>query len=146
MNTIEKLIEVYCDNFVAYYRAHSSHLNITGRTFGQDHQTLNKIYSDMQENIDTIGELVRACGEKAPETISDIIMGADLSDDVAGTDATSDDLLAFTLEALEHLIETYHELSDIATAENYPEIQNFAADRIRFHKKSAWMIKATLSE
>ena len=93
-----KLTEVFCDNFVAYYRAHSCHLNITGRNFTSDHKLLQKIYEDAQENIDTIGELLRTIGEKAPETIADILEGSELGE---ATAYDADSMLQIVLEAQE---------------------------------------------
>ena len=38
------LERVYATNFVAYQRAHASHMNIRGRNFMSDHKLLKKIY------------------------------------------------------------------------------------------------------
>lgn len=142
MNTHEKLTEVFCDNFVAYYRAHSTHFNIRGRNFYSDHKLLQKIYEDLQEQIDTIGELIRACGELAPETITDIVNTASLADSTTGDSAM--EMLQLDLDAQEHLIEAYKDLNEIAEEEDYEDIANFAQDRIRAHKKFAWMLRSTL--
>ena len=138
-----KLTDVFCDNFVSYYRAHSCHLNITGRNFTSDHKLLQKIYEDAQEQIDTIGEFIRTIGEKAPETIQDIIDGSDLKEDTA---YDADSMLTIVLEAQEHLMEAYKELFDLATKATDLDIANYAADRLGVHAKFAWMIRSTLEE
>ena len=138
-----KLTDVFCDNFVSYYRAHSCHLNITGRNFTSDHKLLQKIYEDAQEQIDTIGEFIRTIGEKAPETIQDIIDGSDLKEDTA---YDADSMLTIVLEAQEHMMEAYKELFDLATKATDQDIANYAADRLGVHAKFAWMIRSTLED
>ena len=136
-----KLTEVFCDNFVAYYRAHSCHLNITGRNFTSDHKLLQKIYEDAQENIDVLGEFIRTLGEKAPETIFDILDCSELGEETADD---ADAMLQIVLEAQEYMMEAYRELFDIATEETDQDIANYAADRLGVHSKFRWMLKSTL--
>jgi starvation-inducible DNA-binding protein len=138
-----KLTDVFCDNFVAYYRAHSCHLNITGRNFTSDHKLLQKIYEDAQEQIDTIGEFIRTIGNKAPETIQDIIDGSDLKEDTA---YDADSMLTIVLEAQEHMMAAYKELFELATKATDQDIANYAADRLGVHAKFAWMIRSTLED
>lgn len=138
-----KLTEVFCDNFVAYYRAHSCHLNITGRNFTSDHKLLQKIYEDAQEQIDRIGEFIRTIGEKAPETIQDILDGSELSEDTADD---ADSMLQIVLEAQESMMEAYRELFDVATEATDQDIANYAADRLGVHSKFCWMLRSTLEE
>jgi starvation-inducible DNA-binding protein len=142
MDLKTKLTEVFCCNFVAYYRAHSCHLNITGRNFTSDHKLLQKIYEDAQSQIDTIGEFIRTIGEKAPETIQDILDGSELGEDTA---YDADSMLQIVLEAQEYLMDDYKELFDIATEATDQDIANYAADRLGAHSKFKWQLEATLS-
>jgi starvation-inducible DNA-binding protein len=137
-----KLVEIFCDNFVSYYRAHSCHLNITGRNFTSDHKLLQKIYEDAQENIDTIGEFIRTVGVTAPETVGDILAGSVLGEETA--DGNADSMLAIVLDAQEYMMMDYKELFDIATEATDQDIANYAADRLGAHSKFAWMLKSTL--
>lgn len=136
-----KLVEIFCDNFVSYYRAHSCHLNITGRNFTSDHKLLQKIYEDAQDNIDTIGEFIRTVGVTAPETVGDILAGSELGEDTA---YDADSMLTIVLEAQEYMMNDYKELFDIATEATDQDIANYAADRLGAHSRFAWMLKSTL--
>lgn len=136
-----KLVEIFCDNFVSYYRAHSCHLNITGRNFTSDHKLLQKIYEDAQDNIDTIGEFIRTVGVTAPETITDILAGSELGEDTA---YDADSMLTIVLEAQEYMMTDYKELFDIATEATDQDIANYAADRLGAHSRFAWMLRSTL--
>ena len=143
MKLKDKLTEVFCCNFVAYYRATSCHLNITGRNFTSDHKLLQKIYEDAQSQIDTLGEFIRTIGEQAPETIQDILDGSKLPEDTA---YDADSMLKIVYEAQEYLMDEYKELFDLATEETDQDIANYAADRIGVHAKFAWMLRSTLEE
>jgi starvation-inducible DNA-binding protein len=143
MDTLEQLTETFCDNFVNSYRAHSCHFNIVGQNFYGWHKLLQKVYEDSESIQDDLGELIRALGAYAPETIGDILSGSDLQDTIAmGSDAH--DLLALVLEGQEHMIDSYRKLEEVADAEDHEDIANFAQDRIRQHKKFAWMLRASL--
>lgn len=142
MDLTTKLTEVFCDNFVAYYRAHSCHLNVTGRNFHSDHELLGEIYEDAQAQIDILGEFIRTIGSEAPETIADILAGSELKEE---TTYGADGMLSIVLEAQEHLMDEYKELFDIATVMTDQDIANYAADRIGAHSKFAWMLRSTLN-
>lgn len=143
MNLETKLQEMFCCNFVAYFRAHAQHINITGRNFHSDHELLGGIYEDLQAQIDTIGEFLRTIGSEAPETIEDILSGSELKEETA---YSADARLAIVLESLEYLVTDYKELFDIATAATDQDIANYAADRIGAHSKQIWMLRSTLGE
>jgi len=143
MKLKDKLTEIFCDNFVAYWRAHSCHANITGRNFTSDHKLLGKIYADAQEQIDNIAEFIRTIGEQAPETIQDILDGSKLPEDTA---YDADSMLKIVLEAQEYMMDDYKELFEIATEATDQDIANYAADRIGTHAKFAWMLRSTLEE
>jgi starvation-inducible DNA-binding protein len=143
MNTLEQLIETFCDNFVNSYRAHSCHFNIVGTNFYSYHKLLQKIYEDSEAIQDDLGELIRALDAYAPETITEILASADLPDTLAaGSEAR--DLLELVLEGQEHMINSYVKLEEVADIEGHEDISNFAQDRIRKHKKNAWMLRASL--
>jgi len=142
MNLEQELIETFCDNFVAYYRSHSCHLNITGRNFYSDHKLLNKIYDDLQDEIDTLGEIIRTLDAKVPETIQEILDTADLKEET--TYPQAEDLLRITYDALEHLIGSYEEIIQEATDPEHENISNHAQDRVTALKKFCWMLRSTL--
>jgi starvation-inducible DNA-binding protein len=143
MSTVEQLTKTFADNFVAAYRAHSIHFNITGEAFYSNHKLLQKVYEYGDDNTDTLGEMLRALQVNAPETISEILNYADLSDDLAsGSDC--DSMLQHVLDAQEHMIETYKTLYEIAEDNDDCDVANFAQDAIRAHKKFAWMLRSSL--
>jgi DNA-binding ferritin-like protein len=142
MNTADQLTQVFTDNFVAYFRSHSAHLNITGRNFRSDHKLLQGVYERRQAQIDTLGELIRTVGEFAPRNIMEILNGSEIADDeVSGS---SEDLLGTVRDNLQSLRGCYEELMAVAGAEGHEEIANYAQDQILDLAKSIWMLDSTL--
>ena len=136
------LKEIFGCNFVAYTRSHIAHLNITGRNFASDHKLLQKIYEDLQGNIDTLGELLRTVRAQAPPSLGEIMLESIIPDtDVSGD---ADELLELVLEDQKTLLDHYKELDKAAQAVGYVDISNYAQARVGDHAKFRWMLESTL--
>jgi DNA-binding ferritin-like protein len=142
MTTVEQLTKVFNDNFVAYFRSHIAHLNITGRNFASDHKLLQKTYEDLQNQIDVIGELIRTLQELVPADINDVILDSEIPN--TAIEGDSIELLSAVFDDLEILKGCYEELMTVATEEGHEEIANYAQDRVLAIAKHIWMIRSTL--
>lgn len=142
MTTAEQLTLVFNNNFVAYFRSHAAHVNITGRNFRSDHKLLQGVYERRQAEIDKIGEILRTMQEYMPCNIVDVINDATIPTDTI--EGTADHLLETVMMDLEHLLDDYKTLIVIASDENLEEISNYAQDQALDLEKSIWMIRSTL--
>ena len=113
----QALLKVFCSNFVAYQKSHAAHVNIVGRNFGSDHKLLEKVYEDLQAEIDTIGELLRTIDAYFPTSLADIIDGSDIHDDLAPDLDDGLDYIQQIYDDLEALIEVHLELEDVTQNE-----------------------------
>ena len=143
MKTAEQLTQVFNNNFVAYYRSHVAHVNILGRNSYSDHKLLQKIYEDLQDQIDTIAELLRSIDDYMPCEIQDVLNQSEISTAIFEED--SDGFLEGVKSDLELLKGTYEELMAVAEVEGHEEIANYSQDRILALAKQIWMLDATLS-
>ena len=141
---IEKLREVFATNFVAYYQSHVAHVNITGRNFYSDHKLLQKIYENLQDQIDTIAEFLRSLETFMPESIGDVMDQTQVTDDLVVGD--SDDLLRLVCKNLQTLVDLYRELEREADDAGQDQIANYAQDQETILTKQIWMITATVGE
>ena len=142
MNTSQQLTQVFNDNFVAYFRSHTAHINITGRNFRSDHKLLQGVYERRQAEIDVLGELLRTLGEFMPRSLSKIISDSEIDDD--RVEGSADELLLTVCDNLENLKGCYQELMLIAEEEGHKEIANYAQDQILDLARSIWMLNSTL--
>jgi len=142
MTTAEQLTLVFNNNFVAYFRSHAAHVNITGRNFRSDHKLLGGVYERRQAEIDKIGEILRTMQEYMPCNIIDVISDATIPTDTI--EGTADELLETVMMDLEHLLEDFKALIVIATEEGLEEVSNYAQDQALDLEKSIWMLRSTL--
>ena len=143
MTTTEQLTHVFNDNFVAYFRSHVAHVNIVGRNFASDHALLGGIYEELQDQIDTIAELLRSLQAFMPDNLMDVMDGSSVS--TFSMMGSADDLISEVKTDLEELKGCYEELMHIAEDEEHEEIANYAQDRILALAKHIWMLDSTLS-
>ena len=142
MTTAESLTQLFKDNFVAYFRSHAAHVNVTGRNFRSDHKLLEGIYTRRQDQIDRIGELLRSMDEYMPCDIYDVVMSSKMPTDAI--EGSADELLEQVQTDLENLLADYKELIEIADGEGLDEIANYAQDQALDLEKSLWMLRVTL--
>jgi DNA-binding ferritin-like protein len=142
MTTAEQLTLVFYNNFVAYYRSHAAHVNVTGRTFRSDHKMLGGVYERRQAEIDKIAEILRTMQEFMPNSLVDIIDNSTIPMDAI--EGTADELLEAVMMDLEHLLGDFKELIVIASAEDLEEVSNYAQDQALDIEKSIWMLRSTL--
>ena len=136
------LLKVFCSNFVAYYKSHASHVNVVGRNFVSDHELLKGIYDELQDEIDTLGELLRTIKAEFPYTISETIDGSDIPDSLFPGDAL--DLLEQVYDDIETLIEVHLDLEEACDSREYNHIQNYAQDRVKSLQKHCWMLRSII--
>jgi DNA-binding ferritin-like protein len=142
MTTAELLTQIFKNNFVAYFRSHAAHVNITGRNFRSDHKLLQGVYERRQAEIDKIGEILRTMQEYMPCDITEVV--ADSSIPTDAIEGKADELLESVMMDLEHLLEDYKALIIIATEEGLEEVSNYAQDQALDLEKSIWMLRSTL--
>lgn len=142
MTTAEQLTQIFYNNFVAYFRSHAAHVNITGRNFRSDHKLLGGVYERRQAEIDKIGEILRTMQEYMPCDIQDVVAFSTIP--TTPIEGTADELLMTVMMDLEHLLDDYKELITIASEEGLEEISNYGQDQALDLEKSIWMLRSTL--
>ena len=143
MTTAEQLTQVFYNNFVAYYRSHAAHVNVTGRNFRSDHKLLAGVYERRQAEIDKIAEILRTMDEFMPSSIVDVCENSTIPTDAI--EGSADELLEAVMMDLEHLLGDFKELIEIASEEDLEEISNYAQDQALDIEKSIWMLRSTLA-
>jgi DNA-binding ferritin-like protein len=143
MTTAEQLTQVFYNNFVAYFRSHAAHVNVTGRNFRSDHKMLGGIYERRQAEIDKIAEILRTMDEFMPTSIVDVCENSTIPTDAI--EGSADEMLEAVMMDLEHLLGDFKELITIAAEEGVEEVSNYAQDQALDIEKSIWMLKSTLS-
>lgn len=140
----DALLKVFCSNFVAYYKSHAAHVNVVGRNFVSDHELLGKIYEDLQDEIDTLGELLRTIKAEFPLGISDTINGSQIPDNLYPDMDQGLDFLTQVYDDIETLIEVHLDLEEAADSREYNHLANYAQDRVKTLQKFCWMLRSII--
>lgn len=139
---IESMKRTFATHFQYYVKAHGFHVNIVGINFPQYHELLGKIYEHAQENIDQLGEQIRAIEGIAPFSMTRIMELGDIKDSKERPKAM--DMLKELLADSQTLENHYMESYDLAEEYNAAGLCNYLGGLIDTHKKYQWMLRSTL--
>ena len=141
---IDSLTHLLADSFVVYFKTHSFHWNVTGPYFKSLHDMFGEQYTELWTATDDMAERIRALGETAAFSMTDIIARSDMNEANAAPDAMAmvKQLAEDNQTLANHLregISTAEEAGDQLTAD-------MLTGRAIQHEKNAWMLRSTLGE
>lgn len=129
-------------SFSFYLKTANYHWNIEGPDFIQYHPWLGDLYSDVYDTIDRLAEYIRAMQAYTPASLTRFQELTEIEDQIEVVQPMQ--LFQQLLDDNQILLDQYNTLFDVATSERQQGIANFAAERLDFHQKYAWQIRATL--
>ncbi|MDQ2094479.1 Dps family protein [Rhodalgimonas zhirmunskyi] len=142
VETANAIAKVLANTHVIYMKAHNFHWNVEGARFISLHQMFEAQYSDMAEAMDDLAERIRALGEYAPGTSSQFAAMASVKETEGQISA--EDMLRETLRDYEVIGEVISEAIEIADGHGDDVSAGILADRLEYHQKQAWMMRAML--
>jgi len=130
---------ILADAFHMYFKAHTFHWNVEGANFPEYHKFFGDVYEQLFDTIDPIAEEIRALGEYAPRSLTELKGSTSIDDSSVQTPAEMfASLLADNSKILAGLTNGYK----VAEAAGEIGLSNFLQDKIDAHKKLGWMIKS----
>ena len=140
----ESLAHFLADTYVLYVKSQNFHWNITDPRFYALHKFFEEQYENLADAVDEIAERIRALQHKAPGTMKEFL---DLTCLEEGESSLSGDRM------IEQLIQDHESIANHLRPW-IPETQKMkdegTADlfiaRLRFHEKSAWMLRSHFQE
>jgi starvation-inducible DNA-binding protein len=133
----------YASNFHLYYKTHTAHFNVSGMFFESLHTLLNNQYTDLQENIDTIGEKIRQMDVFVPGSIAWILEHSVFEE--FDKVMSAKDYVTALYHDNERMIMLLEHVFDAANSENNQAIANYVSERLDAHQKNRWMLRTTLN-
>ena len=137
-------LKQYLANTIVYKSvSHGFHWNVEGPLFTQYHAFFEKIYEDVDDTIDTIGEWLRKFDVVAPYTLAEFVALNNMPD--MKTDSNSPiTMTRILLDANEKLIGDIRNMLTMADEQNEQGLLNFLADRQERHEFYGWWLRASL--
>ena len=139
---VDDLKTLMASSFSFYLKTANYHWNIEGDDFISYHPWLGDVYNDVYSTIDRLAEYIRTLQAYAPASLTrfseltkivdqlEVVQPLVLFEQLLGDNQVIIDLLNTTF--------------DCATGERQQGIANFMAERLDYHNKLAWQIRATL--
>ncbi len=128
------------DTYRLIFKTHAVHWNVEGPMFYAVHNLTEEQYENLFEAADEIAERIRALGHLAPSTLSSIVSNSVVQDEEKPSSAGEmcEDLAADH----ERVARRLHALVEIAGEARDPVTEDMATERVAFHEKAAWMLRA----
>ncbi len=131
---------VLADNYALYLKAQNYHWNVEGQNFRGLHLLFEEQYKDLAMAIDTVAELIRGLGEKAPGTFeaykkSTIKPGNE--------NAAADEMVKDLMKDQEVIQNTLRDALEVAQKARDEVVSGYLIERMTIHRKAAWMLKSS---
>ena len=137
---IDSLKSILGKTFRLYVQTHGYHWNVEGPEFRQLHVLFEEHYTNLWGALDEIAERIRILGAHAPGSIADL---ATLGGPEAAPAQSAAAMMAALVEA--HKAMAADLRTAIATAQDAEDevSAGFLTDRLEWHEKELWMMKAS---
>ena len=139
---VEALKNVLADNYALYLKTQNYHWNVAGANFRGLHLLFEEQYTDLTTAIDTVAELIRGLGEKAPGTFEAYARATSIK---PGSESASAEQMVAELREDQALIQkTLQAALEAAQTESDEVVAGFMIERLTVHRKAAWMLKSSI--
>lgn len=139
-NLIDQMKVVQATAFSLYLKAHNYHWNVTGPNFSQYHDFFGDFYTAVWGSIDHIAEHTRTLDAYVPGSLSRFAELTKIEDETSIIAA--DAMFRNLYNDNETLIAELTAARDMAEADKRYGLVNFLEDRLDWHAKMHWQIRA----
>ena len=138
--TADALKELLADSYTLYLQTHNFHWNVTGPQFRELHLMFEEHYQELAVAVDDIAERIRTLGVSAPGTYKEFAQLSSIqeTDDIP----SGSEMVDILNKGHEQVVKTCRKVLKIAQDSDDESSASLASDRMRIHKKTAWMLRA----
>ncbi len=138
----EALKKVLADTYALYLKTQNYHWNVEGENFKTLHLMFEEQYNALALNIDETAELIRAIKVKAPGSFEYFSKNTKIKP--ADFDKKSGEMVKDLLTDNEKICDTLQQCLEIAQKNGDEVIVDNMINRMREHRKTAWMLRSSL--
>ncbi len=132
------------ETYILYLKTQGFHWNVVGPLFYGMHKLTETQYQDLAVAIDELAERIRALGHPAPATFTQFLEIGKLKE-MSGMPSTEEGIRTLIADH-ETISRTFREAVQVADDDDDIVTADMLTDRIKFHEKAAWMLRATLAK
>jgi len=139
---VDALKSLLADYYALYLKTQNYHWNVEGQNFRALHLLFEEQYTDLATAIDTIAELIRGLGEKAPASFDFYSKSATIKS--GNENAKAEQMVKELAEDQSLIQKTLQNAFDAAQKSGDEVVIGFAIERMTVHRKAAWMLRSSL--
>ena len=139
----EDLSEILASSYQLMIKSHIYHWNVVGPLFKPLHELTESHYQTLFEAIDIIAERIRALGHLAPVSIGD---AAGFSPTSKGVNhKVAGDMVRDLIADHEAAVRAMRKAGSMADENDDLVTADMLTDRLTFHEKALWMLRAIVA-
>ncbi len=130
------------DTYTLYLKTQNYHWNVTGPMFVQLHTMFEGQYQALAGAVDELAERIRALGEFAPASYSAFAEFSNIDED--NTVPSAEAMVAQLLDDNETIVRVMRDSFDVVDDAGDEVTADLLTQRMTYHEKAAWMLRALL--
>lgn len=134
------LKQTLADTFSLYIKAQGFHWNIEGPDFVQYHEFLGELYTDLNNAVDMIAELIRTLDVKVSTSMNNLTSQFINSENLIASDYKT--IFSLLKDDNDAVILSLMQAYKVAEDSGELGISNALQDRIQIHQKHGWMLRS----
>ena len=141
-NLVTSLRILLASNFVLYLKTHMCHWNVTGPCFFELHKLFEDQYTNLWDNVDTIAEKIKQLDGDVSLSPQD-----QMTFSVIVCDPTvkgAEGFVRMLYNDHNKMLILLNKVFLSAQEENNQAIMNYIAERLDYHAKMRWFLRATI--
>ena len=139
---VDALKNVLADNYALYLKTQNYHWNVEVENFRGLHLLFEEQYTDLTMAIDTVAELIRGLGEKAPGTFDSYAKNTTIK--AGDENASAEQMVKELTDDQAAIQKTLQTALEAAQKVGDEVVAGFMIERLTVHRKAAWMLKSSM--
>lgn len=135
--------KLLADTYTLYLKTHGYHWNVEGPHFQQLHTLFMEQYVEMWGAVDDLAERIRALGEFAPSSYSQMALLSSIGEESERPDWQA--MVANLARGHEQVAKTARQSLRLAEEIGDDATADVVTPRVTLHEKAAWMLRASAS-
>lgn len=142
--SIEQLNVLLADQYVLMTKVRNYHWNVVSKNFVQIHEYLDKLYSELSDQIDETAERIRSLGEKVDATMINFVENSQLAEEM-NSELSDQEIIENLVKDYKKLNTSLYEYSTIFWDNNDIASEGMAWDLITTYEQTIWFLESHLA-
>lgn len=135
---------ILADTYLLLVKTHGYHWNVVGPLFMSLHELSEQHYQNLFEAADDLAERIRALGYPAPSSITEMMAFSEIIEDTGNPSA--EEMIRTLIDNHEVIVRRLRAAGELAEELKDAVTADMLTERMEFHEKAIWMLKALVAE